>query len=547
VSTRFAGLVGGTLAAASGCSLPPATIGEWHDSDALGSASAAEHAGAEHDDPYDSGWDEDTGRDPSGDTSSAVCQPHPLEFATCSALGEAMERPWDAVVEWQWGEGRASRVAPLVGHFVDDDGDGRTDADDSTAIVVVAAHLVDDDDADADPGAVDGCTVELVRAGGEATRIGELTAVCDVAPAFGDIDGDCVPEIVFAAVTMDGVRLAAVQPDGEVDWIGETELEAEAQAGAIALHDLDADGRAEVLFAGTIHDDDGSALGSYGKAGVEAPYAVDVDGDTVPEIVTPRGVWRADGEPLLDLGDFGGAARVFPIDGDRDGGLELWVQSTIGLVVVDPITGEHQEIGIGGDVFGGDEMALEGVVGGIVDDLDGDGLPELVGAWGWQLAVLWTGERVLSDIWWALASEYGGVQGTPTAFDLDGDGASEVIVVGEGGMFVVDGSDGIIDLPIEGVTLGAMAMPVVADVDDDDSAEIIVTSASGPALTVIGHAESGWAPARPVWNQVAASVTNVGDDGSIPSVPVRNWLELDTFGTNARVDEGRLCARASPN
>jgi hypothetical protein len=524
------GLVG-TIATACGCALPPVAIGEWHDSDALGSASAADEAGGAYEGPMDSGWDEaDTGRDPSGDTSSAACPPRPLEFGTCPTSADALEGSWEAVVEWQWGPERGSRVAPLVGHFLDDDG---------TAIVVIASHIAEDDDG--------GCSVELVRPGGDATRIGDLTAVCDVAPAFGDIDGDCVPEIVFAAVTMGATRLAAVQPDGEVDWLGEVELEPEAQAGAIALHDLDADGRAEVLFAGTIHDDDGSALGTYGKAGVEAPYAVDLDGDTVPEIVTPRGVWRPDGEIVLDLSELGADVRVFPIDGDRDGDLELWVQSAFGLVVVDPLTGERQEVGIGGDVFDGEAMEFAGVAGGVVDDLDGDGLPELVGAWGWQLAVLWTGERVLSDIWWALASEYGGVQGTPTAFDLDGDGASEVIVAGEGGMFVVDGSDGIIGLPVEGVTLGAMAMPVVADVDDDDSAEIIVTSASGPALTVIGHAESGWAPARPVWNQVAASVTNVGDDGSIPSVPVRNWLELDTFGTNARVDEGRLCARASPN
>ncbi len=531
-TTLHAGLVGGTFVAASACALPPATIGQWHDSDALGSASAGDDAGGGQGEASGGGWHE-TGRDPSGDSSAAGCPAYPLEFASCPANDGAMDR-WDATVEWQWGEDHASRVAPLVGRFVDDDGDGRAGPGDSTAIVVVALPVEADDEG--------GCTVELVQAG-EATRVGDLVAACEVAPAFGDIDGDCVPEIVFATLEMGVVRIAAVQPDGEVDWRSD---ELEGEAGAIALHDLDGDGRAEVLFAGTILDDDGTTLGTYGQADVEAPYAVDLDGDTVPEIVTPRGVWTADGEPLLDLSD-DGPNRVFPIDGDRDGDLELWVQSSFGLVVVDPATGEQVEIGIGGDPFGADELGFDGVAGGVVDDLDGDGLPELVGAWGWQIAVLWTGERVLSDIWWALGSEYGVVQGQPTAFDLDGDGASEVIVAGEAGLLVVHGTDGMVALPLEGVALGPMAMPVVADVDDDDSAEIVVVSASGPALTVIGHVDGQWAAARPVWNQVAASVTNVGDDGSIPSVPVRNWLELDTFGTNARVDDGRLCARASPD
>lgn len=529
-----AGVVGGAIATVCACALPPTTIGQWHDSDALGSASGDEAGGAhEGGDADDDAYE--TGRDPSGDTSALGCPAHPLEFATCSTSADAMAGRWDAVVEWRWGQDRASRVAPLVGRFVDDDGDGHTGAGDAVAIVVIASNVAPDDDGT--------CTVELVR-GGEATRIGELAAACDVAPAFGDIDGDCVAEIVFVTLEMGEPRLVAIEADGEVDWIGDA-LAPEVQAGAVALHDVDADGRAEALFGGTIHGSDGTVLGTYGKAEVETPYALDLDDDGVAEIVTQRGVWRADGELVLELAD-GEAKRVFPIEGDRDGDLELWVQSRAGLVVVDPLTGEQVEIGIGGDPFAADELDGEGVAGGVVDDLDGDGLPELVGAWGWQVAVMWTGERVLSDIWWALGGEYGLVQGQPTAFDLDGDGASEVIVAGEAGLLVVDGSDGVVGLPLEGVALGPLAMPVVADVDDDDSAEIVIASASGPALTVIGHAQSRWAAARPVWNQVMASVTNVGDDGSIPAVPVRNWLELDTFGTNARVDDGRLCARASP-
>jgi hypothetical protein len=233
---------------------------------------------------------------------------------------------------------------------------------------------------------------------------------------------------------------------------------------------------------------------------------------------------------------------MFPIDGDRDGAPELWIQTSAGLVVIDPVTGVAHDAGPGqGD------LDFDHVSNGIVDDIDGDGLPELVGAWGSRVKVLWTGERMMAEIWRSIGLDASPVRGRPTAFDLDGDGRAEVIVAEEHSILVVDGEDGVQKL-VDSVSpqRGAMSMPVVADVDDDGAAEILFVSASGPALTVLGHAGDGWADARPVWNQVAANVTNVGDDGSIPRVPVRNWLELDTFGTNARVHDGRLCARASP-
>jgi len=530
-------VVGGTLASACGCALPPLTIGEWQDSDAPeGDTEGNSDGGAV--------GDEATDGDPSGGRPFS-CAPRPLELVACPAFADTAESPWEATIEWRWGSDRGSRVAPLVGHFADDDDDGRYGPGDSTSIVVVAAAAHDE--------GASTCALELVKAPGEGGPLGSLDAACDVAPAFGDIDGDCVPEIVFVAITSEGPRLAAIEPDGDVDWVADEMLAGEMlpgeilpgemPTGAIAVHDLDADGRAEVLFAGTVYDHVGQRRFSYGGAAAdEAPYAVDLDGDALAEIVTPRGVWGTGGTLAIDLSALPPGSRLYPIDGDRDGDPELWVQTSSGLVVIDPVTAMAQEVGPGQG-----QLGLDAVSTGIVDDVDGDGLPELVGAWGSRVELAWTGERTLAEIWRTVGLDSSPVRGWPTAFDLDADGSAEVIVAGADRILVVDGIDGVQSLVGEvAPTLGATSMPVVADVDDDGAAEIVFVSAAGPALTVLGHAGDGWADARPVWNQVAANVTNVGDDGSIPSVPVRNWSQLDTFGTNARVHDGRLCARAAP-
>ena len=79
-----------------------------------------------------------------------------------------------------------------------------------------------------------------------------------------------------------------------------------------------------------------------------------------------------------------------------------------------------------------------------------------------------------------------------------------------------------------------MEYPLIADVDNDQSTEIIVasndyTKNGWNGITIIGDADSSWAPARPIWNQYAYHITNVNNDGSIPSNPSENWLTWNNF------------------
>jgi len=81
-----------------------------------------------------------------------------------------------------------------------------------------------------------------------------------------------------------------------------------------------------------------------------------------------------------------------------------------------------------------------------------------------------------------------------------------------------------------------MEYPLIADVDNDGSTEFIVASndyaySGWHGISVIGDADSSWAPARPIWNQYAYFITNVNNDGSIPAVQTKNWLTWNNFRT----------------
>jgi hypothetical protein len=90
--------------------------------------------------------------------------------------------------------------------------------------------------------------------------------------------------------------------------------------------------------------------------------------------------------------------------------------------------------------------------------------------------------------------------------------------------------------------------PVVADVDNDQSAEIVVVSNRAlhgepetPTVQVIRDAKDRWVPARRIWNQHAYHVTNVNEDGTIPQFEAPNWQTLNTFRIQAQVEDGGIC------
>ena len=81
--------------------------------------------------------------------------------------------------------------------------------------------------------------------------------------------------------------------------------------------------------------------------------------------------------------------------------------------------------------------------------------------------------------------------------------------------------------------------PVVADVDNDGSAEIVVVSdglsstSPSPTIQVVRDKTDRWIQPRRIWNQHTYHVTNVREDGTIPQVEKQYWKYLNTFRTNS--------------
>lgn len=73
--------------------------------------------------------------------------------------------------------------------------------------------------------------------------------------------------------------------------------------------------------------------------------------------------------------------------------------------------------------------------------------------------------------------------------------------------------------------------PVVADLDHDGSAEIVVVNSgtTTQGFTVYGQSNDGWTSSGSTWATHDFAVTNLLPDGTVPSPPVPSWQEYNVF------------------
>lgn len=131
------------------------------------------------------------------------------------------------------------------------------------------------------------------------------------------------------------------------------------------------------------------------------------------------------------------------------------------------------------------------------------------------------------------------------AFDFVGDGTAELVHASADTLRIVDASGmELFSMPHASDNLGAQ--PVIADVDNDGAAEIVLVGspaavASGIPLIQVLERDDAWVGARRIWNQHDYHVTNVREDGTIPRWELPHWDEFNTFRSNATMQDGNLC------
>jgi hypothetical protein len=362
----------------------------------------------------------------------------------------------------------------------------------------------------------------------EADRVAYATTV-----AVGDLDGapDGRPEIV-AVGQLVGSRASGIVAFGydasrgriarrfygrRCDLVDEPRFTPTgiSSSGGPSLHDLDDDGRPEIVAAGYVYDHEGCVLNpDRGDVGRHIfPVIADVDADGLPELVGHGGVyawetaerrwvlepyWTSGDEPsrregfvaVADFGDFPGAA------GDAPGRAEIVVVSPpfVGAPRTTTEPGVVRVLSTGGDVvFGPAPLPAEGSRpagrGGAptVADFDGDGRPEIGVAGGSRLTVFDLDcadgagpgcDRAAGQpdgvLWSRPSHDFSSNTTGASVFDFDADGVAEVVYRDECFLRIYRGTDGEVLFSRAASSLTGAEYPVVADVDGDFNSEIVV-------------------------------------------------------------------------
>ena len=485
----------------------------------------------------------------------------------------------DAVVEWsvnpfyQFAEYSEVLMTPVVGHLTDDDEDGRFG---SAGDVPDIALISDQQDAGHSHAVLrllsgDGSVQHWYYTGETFADETQLYPYQYSNVALGDVDADGQPEIVFIASilpppgdepTVDDsgppdtdpigeggddtgnpggdenpVRdsqlqdcgLAAMSHDKQIEWYSEVTFGCGGHAPAVA--DLDADGSPEVIVGPYIFDGSTGALegqgNSYGSFPAYAEmgymsFAADLDADGIQEVVAGTSLLDHRGSEICTIPtDFDdGFPAVADLDGDGLG--EFVVDQSVRIFEHDCLYKTEWPLAGGGN--GGPPT---------IGDFDGDALPE-IGIAGATVYSVYQPDGEL--VWSHSVTDTSSHATGSSVFDFDGDGQAEVVYADEISLFVFEGATGTIRLEDPLHTSRTLhEYPVIADVDADGNAEIIIPNGGGHhgsqlgGLYVLGSADGSWRPNRQVWNQHAYSITNIDDDLSLPAPAQANWPTWNSF------------------
>jgi hypothetical protein len=253
-----------------------------------------------------------------------------------------------------------------------------------------------------------------------------------------------------------------------------------------------------------------------------ASFAADLDGDGLQELVAGKTLYDAGGAELCTAEGTDGLPAAADFDGDGLGEVVLVGDGT--MRVIDHACATRASWPLVGEGSGGPPT---------VADFDADGVPEIGAATGEAYAV-YEADGTVS--WSAPITDASSFTTGSSVFDFDGDGQAEVVYADETTLWIFDGATGAVRLADDRHSSRTLhEYPVVADVDGDGMAEIVVPNGGGHhdddafGIYVLGSANDDWLGDRPVWNQHAYDLVHIDDDLRVPPSPPTNWPTWNTF------------------
>lgn len=420
-------------------------------------------------------------------------------------------------------------------------------------------------------------------------------------PAVIDLDGDGVPEVVFGSTRLTGgdlteagnLRALNGATGAEVFTVTDSNYDVNT-AASVAVGDIDLDGRPEIIACRY----NGNQLMAFEHDGAPkwtslpldtinwgAPAIADLDGDGIPEIIMGRQV-LSNGGAILWTGTGGSGSNIVnlgPISLVADLSLDGLPEVVAGNTAYDGVTGSivwTAPIPDGLDAIGNFDAdpypEIVHVSGGLVRllnhdgtiiwgpvaipgsgsggpptiaDFDGDGLPEIGVAGERRYAVF----EHTGALKWSSVIVDGSSQTGSSVFDFEGDGSAEVLYRDELNLRVYRGSDGTVLFETGMSSCTWHEYVLVADVDADGNAELVAVANQncgyGPqqGVFVFGDANDQWVNTRKIWNQHSYHITNVNDNGTIPSHEQNSWAfpppsPFNSYRTQALEGPGTFAA-----
>lgn len=333
-------------------------------------------------------------------------------------------------------------------------------------------------------------------------------------------------------VNTDECYLVAITGDGELFWLSQ-DVSFDCGGHAPAVADLDGDGSIEVVLGPYVFAGEDGTLVVTGDAGTGNPdyyeemgyisVVSDLDGDGQQEILAGNTVYNSIGATVCSLeGAEDGFPAVADLDMDGQGEFVSVGDGNVRLYEADCTEKTSWAIETAGN--GGPPT---------IADFDADGLPEIGIAGATEYMVY----EVDGTLLWSMPVSDASSHATGSSVhDFESDGQSEVIYADETTLWVFDGATGQSRLADTNHTSRTLhEYPVAVDVDGDGATEIVVPNGGGHygaeygGIYVLGDAGDGWYGNRQVWNQHAYNIVNINDDLSLPAVPDANWPEHNNF------------------
>ncbi len=512
----------------------------------------------------------------------------------------------DAVVQWRWDASTVDEfpgqldvwATPAVGRVTDTNCDGAVDELDPPNVVFVSGNA---------RGTCCSCgsgneltckngTLRMLdgQSGREVWSLRRATdssiGFSGLSVAIGDVDHDGDMEVI--AVTGEGF-IALVDHEGHPIAVSDARIpgwganNTAGWGGGLSIADMDHDGNPEIAYGRVVFTTDGTSVtrlwegaGSWGRAITQAiSVFVDLDADPELELLAGRTAYDPDGSikwqnTAVPTG-FSAAADL-----DDDPAPDVVHVANGRVYLLDADTGAETAASIAAPGSGAGNGGPPTIA-----DFDGDGEPEIGVAFAnnYQVVQLSADGSALEQLWASPNHDFSSSVTGSTVFDFEGDGAAEVIYNDECFLWVYDGVTGAVRFSTQTTSFTATEASLVADVDADGSAEIVMisngasptnwncdtarwrapaepgdpdyprpgwvgsdgASAAYRGITVFSASDSSWVGTRTLWNQHAYSVSNICGDrgdpcdppstyGDIPMSQVANWTVsfLNNFRQN---------------